>query len=189
MEKWLSHIPLRNGTLVIGDMNTPLLPETPICGPGVASERGPAQKDQVDFQALLRRTGCQALNTWRSPGTSSRTFLPPAAGPAQHGTQIDFILVRGGLADHEARQASTISAPFVPTTGCRHLPVQTTLPLPARPRPPASRSTRLIPPSYCPMTPALIQMWMPSCSQDGANKLVGARRDHMSCLHRIVHSS
>ena len=139
MEKWLSHIPLRNGTLVVGDMNTPLLPEPPICGPGVASERGPAQRDQEDFQALLRRTGCQALNTWRSPGIGSRTFLPPTAGPNQHGTQIDFILARGGLADHEARQARTITAPFVPSTGCRHLPLQTTLPLPRRPRPPANR--------------------------------------------------
>ncbi|CAE7938865.1 unnamed protein product [Symbiodinium sp. KB8] len=145
MEKWLSHIPLRNGTLVVGDMNTPLLPEPPICGPGVASERGPAQRDQEDFQALLRRTGCQALNTWRSPGIGSRTFLPPTAGPNQHGTQIDFILARGGLADHEARQARTITAPFVPSTGCRHLPLQTTLPLPRRPRPPANRPARLIP--------------------------------------------
>ena len=145
MEKWLSHTPLRNGTLMLGDMNTPLIPEHPVCGPGVASSRGPVQRDQEDFQALLRRTGCQALNTWRAPGVCSRTFLPPSAGPTQHGTQIDFIVARGGLADHEARQAKTLTAPFVPTTGCRHLLLQTTIPLPRRPKPPPNRPTRLIP--------------------------------------------
>ena len=145
MEKWLNHIPLRNGTLILGDMNTPLIPEHPVCGPGVATNRGPVQRDQEDFQALLRRTGCQALNTWRAPGISSRTYLPPSAGPTQHGTQIDFIVARGSLADHEARQANTLTAPFVPTTGCRHLLLQTTIPLPRRPKPPLSRTTRLVP--------------------------------------------
>ena len=56
-----------------------------------------------------------------------------------------FIIVREGLADVEARRARTICPPFIPTTGCRHLPVLTTLPVPTRPRRAQKTAARIFP--------------------------------------------
>ncbi|CAE7770501.1 unnamed protein product, partial [Symbiodinium necroappetens] len=45
VEQWLARIPLRNGTILIGDFNTPLCPEQGLCGEGVVSREG----SQIDF--------------------------------------------------------------------------------------------------------------------------------------------
>ncbi|CAE7233568.1 unnamed protein product, partial [Symbiodinium necroappetens] len=103
VEQWLARIPLRNGTALIGDLNTPLYPETGLCGDGVVAREGWAQRDQEDLQALLRRAGCTALNTWKAPGVKARTFLPPAATDSAQGSQIDFIIVRHNLLDAKAQ--------------------------------------------------------------------------------------
>ena len=57
MEKWLAQIPLRHGTLLIGDMNTPLRPDHPTCGPGTTPCSGCPQRDQDLFQDMLSRMG------------------------------------------------------------------------------------------------------------------------------------
>ena len=145
VEKWLAQIPLRNGTILMGDFNTPLCPEQGLCGEGVVSREGGAQRDQEELQAILRRAGCTALNTWRASGVKARTFLPPAATEQTLGSQIDFLVVRGNLLDAKARLAQPIHAPFVPRTGCRHLPVSGTIPLPTRPRTTIQQSQRVVP--------------------------------------------
>ena len=85
MEKWLAQTPLHHGTVVLGDMNTPLKAETPLCGQGIVPCQGCPHRDQAECQDILRRTGCRALNTWSTPGVPARTFLPPSAGQAPTG--------------------------------------------------------------------------------------------------------
>ena len=53
----------------------------------------------------------------------ARTFLP-ASGNETSGTQIDFAIARGRIADGVAKQAKCFEASFVPHSGCRHLPLQ-----------------------------------------------------------------
>ena len=136
IHRWLRTIPARNGCILAGDFNVAVEPEHPWCGRGVTPHQGQHQ-DRGEFQDLIRTHQCTILNSWRSGGARARTFLPPGVG-AQHGeprlgTQIDYI--RGQLVDNQAKQAVPIQAHFVPDSGCRHLPVQASVPLPHRPMP------------------------------------------------------
>ncbi|CAE7658315.1 unnamed protein product [Symbiodinium sp. CCMP2592] len=145
MSQWVAQVPLRHGFLMLGDFNTPLKQELPFCGPGLASAKDPPHKDRESFQALLRQAGGRALNTWSTSGCSARTFLPPTASADALGTQIDYIIVRDGMCDQEARKTKPTDAPFIPHSGCRHLLLCGTVPLPSPPRSRQSRPTRVIP--------------------------------------------
>ena len=132
--KWVAQIPLRHGCVLLGDLNTPLLPEHPFCGPGVVPRREIPQQDQAELQNLVRQMDGRALNTWTRGGAAARTYIPPATGPNQQGTQIDYIIVRESLCDQEARKTRPFVAPFVATSGGRHLPLDCQIPAPRPPR-------------------------------------------------------
>ena len=134
LEQWLRTIPGRHGCLIVGDLNTPLNPEPGVCGP-VPVVQHIAQQDQAELQAILRTFSCCALNSWTGTGAQARTFIPPTGDQASQGTRIDFVIARGGLIDNEAKKAGVISAPFVPTSGARHRPVQAKIRLPTIPKP------------------------------------------------------
>ncbi|CAE6930547.1 unnamed protein product, partial [Symbiodinium sp. CCMP2456] len=146
MDKWLGSRPQRSYFAMAGDFNTGLEPEAPICGTGVCDAAGAAHQDQGTFQELLRAHRCCALNTWSGRGRNARTYVPPHA-TAQHGSQIDFIIVREAQADQVSRQATPSLTKFVPQTGCRHLPLQASILAPRRPRrqdPPGRIPPRLV---------------------------------------------
>ena len=84
------------------------------------------------FQEILRTHRLCALNTWAGQGIKASTYIPPNAN-SQHGSQIDFVLLRIGEADARAKMSHPSHTEFVPQTGCRHLPVYAVLPMPARP--------------------------------------------------------
>ena len=134
IDQWLRSIPQRNGCILAGDLNTPLVTEPGVCGQGIMSRDSIAQQDQAELQTILRIHHCCALNTWRGAGTAARTYLPPTPAMGQQGTQIDFIVARGHMIDDVSRRAGAFSADFVPVTGCRHRPVQATIATPRRPR-------------------------------------------------------
>ena len=138
--QWMRRTPQRNGCILLGDFNTPLFSCGLHVGHGVISLSKAIQTDQEIFQEIVQSTGCCALNTWSKAGKAARTFLP-AQGHSESGTQIDFLIARGRLADGKAKACSTFEAPFVPSSGCRHLPLQCTF---VRPRPPMTpgQSTR-----------------------------------------------
>ena len=141
LHRWLRTIPARNGCILAGDFN-----EHPWCRGGVTPHQGQHQ-DRTEFQDLIRVHQCTILNTWRSGGASARTFLSPgvkdSATNLKHGSQIDYILVRGTLVDNQAKQAGPLPAPFVPDSGCRHLPVKASVPMPHRPKTIAPTTSKL----------------------------------------------
>ena len=96
IDQWLRSVPQRNGCILAGDLNTPLVTETGVCGPGITPRESIPQQDQAELQTLLRIHHCCALNTWRGAGASARTYLPPTSAMGQQGTQIDFIAAIGG---------------------------------------------------------------------------------------------
>ena len=138
--QWMRRTPQRNGCILLGDFNTPLLSCGLHVGHGVMSLSKAIQTDQEIFQDIVQSTGCCALNTWSKAGKAAKTFLP-AQGNSESGTQIDFLIARGRLADGKAKACSTFEAPFIPSSGCRHLPLQCTF---VKPRPPMTpgQSTR-----------------------------------------------
>ncbi|CAE7827452.1 unnamed protein product, partial [Symbiodinium sp. CCMP2456] len=108
IDKWLGSRPQRSFVALAGDFNAGLVAEQTVCGQGVVKEAGAAHPDQSVFQELLRTHRRCALNTWTGRGRKARTYIPPNA-TAQHGSQIDFVIVKDIHADHIARKA----APFV----------------------------------------------------------------------------
>ena len=125
----------RLGCIVMGDYNTPVQPLQPLVGNGIAKPDSQITQTDAGHQT---HSGCM-LNTWAKAGPTARTFIP--AGPAgkDHGAQIDFIMTRGRMAGGVAKQAQAFPAPFVPHTGCRHLPAECYVIKPMRP------STRHLP--------------------------------------------
>ena len=121
IDKWLGSIRQRSTCILAGDFNCSLLPEAAVCGPGIMPNGG-AHPDQATFQALARAHRCCALNSWAGGGISARTYVPPNA-TSQHGSQIDYILLRSSMVDPVAKTARPFIAEFIPKTGCRHLPV------------------------------------------------------------------
>eukprot|EP00439_Symbiodinium_sp_Y106_P051369 s4633_g6.t2 len=113
VDKWIRAIPQRNGCVVLGDFNVSVLEEQHMCGAGLPPSTSAAHPDQGALLEILRAHRCAALNAWSRPGPANRTFLSPHAGE-QHGTQIDFIVTRGHLVDHIAKQAAPFDAAFVP---------------------------------------------------------------------------
>ena len=113
VDKWIRAIPQRNGCVVLGDLNVSVLEEQHMCGAGLPPSTSAAHPDQGALLEILRAHRCAALNAWSRPGPANRTFLSPHAGE-QHGTQIDFIVTRGHLVDHIAKQAAPFDAAFVP---------------------------------------------------------------------------
>ncbi|CAE7389420.1 unnamed protein product [Symbiodinium sp. CCMP2592] len=133
LDQWLQGIPQRHGCVVLGDLNTPLIPDNTVAGSGVVSDRAGQQQDQQELQELLRNHRCCALNTWARRGSTAPTFIPPSTKGKEPGSQIDFVITRGNLLDPEAKRARPVATPFVPTSGGRHRPVIATIPLPTRP--------------------------------------------------------
>ncbi|CAE7739424.1 unnamed protein product, partial [Symbiodinium sp. CCMP2456] len=133
VDRWLGSIPQRNGCVLIGDFNSSVSEEQPICGAGLPQPDAPGHPDQGALMELLRAHKCCALNTWGRQGSASRTYLPPGATSSRLGTQIDFIITRGSMTDTVSKQASAFDAPFVAVSGCRHRPIQAYLPAPRRP--------------------------------------------------------
>ena len=122
---WIAGIPRRNGCIILGDLNTPAQPIPSLIGEGIDKPGASiVQTDYDHVQQLIRAHACSLLNTWSKAGPSARTFLPAMHSGPNHGTQIDFVMTRGKSADGVAKQAKPIEAPFVPHTGCRHLPVE-----------------------------------------------------------------
>ena len=146
LHRWLRTVPARNGCILAGDFNVAVETEHPWCGGGVTPHQGQHQ-DRTEFQDLIRVHQCTVLNTWRSGGASARTFLSPGVKEAttnsKHGSQIDYILVRASRVDNQAKQAGPFMAPFVPDSGCRHLPVQASVPMPHRPKKIAPTTSKL----------------------------------------------
>ncbi|CAE7752443.1 unnamed protein product [Symbiodinium sp. CCMP2456] len=143
IDKWLGGIPQRSTCLLVGDFNSGLTTEDHICGRGVPEGQGAQHQDQSVFQEVLRTHRCCALNTWSARGKMARTYLPPHANN-QQGTQIDFVIHRTATADPVSRSSGPFMADFVPTSGCRHLPVRASVPRPHRPKP-SEHNRRLAP--------------------------------------------
>ncbi|CAE7564693.1 unnamed protein product [Symbiodinium sp. CCMP2592] len=120
--------------IAAGDLNVYATTDEPFCGPGVFPGHGP-HRDQGEFRDLLQNHRCTVLNSWQCRGVKSRTFLPPKATSTEQGTQVDYIIVKGTICDDIAKRAAPIEAPFVMESGCRHLPVRATVPMPKVPRP------------------------------------------------------
>ena len=76
IEQWFSRTPLRHGALLLGDLNTPLRHDHPVCGPGLVPSDSQPHKDQEALQALLRRVDCRVLNTWGSWHPGSHVLAP-----------------------------------------------------------------------------------------------------------------
>ena len=138
IKRWLRRTPRRNGCLLLGDFNTPLFQSGLNVGHGLVPLSRVVQTDQEVFQDVVQTPGCCALNTWSKAGKAARTFLP-ANGHSESGAQIDFVIARGRLADGKANACSTFEAPFTPTSGWRHLPIQCSV---GRPRPPMTSRHR-----------------------------------------------
>ncbi|CAE7332469.1 unnamed protein product [Symbiodinium microadriaticum] len=130
LEQWLRGTPHRHGCLIVGDMNTPVVSETPVAGTGTVDNQRTQQQDQETFQEILRSHHCTVLNSWSASGWKARTFIPPGPDDRKQGTQIDFFIARGVMDTAMSRQATPFDAPFVPTTGCRHRPLQAEFTLP-----------------------------------------------------------
>ena len=133
VDKWVAGLSQRNSCILLGDFNTPIRPETSLAGNGVATLQAAHQQDQGEFQELIKTHHLCLLNTWSGGGAAARTFIPPRSQDRGHGTQIDFIAVKGALNDAEARRARPVNADIVPTSGARHRPVIATVPMPHRP--------------------------------------------------------
>ena len=119
---------------MLGDFNTPVQPVPSLIGEGIAKPGASrVQTDYDQFLQLVRAHACSLLNTWSKAGPSARTFLPAVHSGPGHGAQIDFVMTRGKSADGVAKEAKPIEAPFVPRTGCRHLPVECFIRKPTRP--------------------------------------------------------
>ena len=82
------------------------------------------------------------LNSWRYQGIKARTYLPPGATAHTQGTQLDYIIAKGAIVDDMAKQAIPFQPLFVPTSGCRHLPVMTSVRSPELPRRPQETSAK-----------------------------------------------
>ena len=103
-DQGLRSVPHRNGCMLAGDFNVPIATERPIAGDGTTSASG-QQQDQTAFQEVLRTHNCCVLNTWTGRGPAARTYIPPQQDGQGLGTQIDFFIVRGHLADDVAKRA------------------------------------------------------------------------------------
>ncbi|CAE7332912.1 unnamed protein product, partial [Symbiodinium microadriaticum] len=130
LEQWLRGTPHRHGCLIVGDLNTPVVSEPPVSGTGIVDNQRTQQQDQETFQEMLRSHHCSVLNSWSASGWKARTFIPPGPDDRKQGTQIDFFIARGVMDTAMSRQATPFDAPFVPTTGCRHRPLQAEFTLP-----------------------------------------------------------
>ncbi|CAE7501552.1 unnamed protein product, partial [Symbiodinium necroappetens] len=145
MESWLRTIPRRHGCLVVGDLNTPVAMEAPITGPSVLDSTKAQQQDLEVLMELLRANSCAVLNSWTGTGLKLRTFIPPGPDGHQQGSQIDYIIARGDMNNTLSRRAAPFEAPFVPSTGCRHLPLQARISVPKKPRPPMQDGRKITP--------------------------------------------
>ena len=130
LEQWLRGTPHRHGCLIVGDLNTPVAPDPPVAGTGTVDNQKTQQQDQETFQEMLRPHHCSVLNSWAAPGWKARTFIPPGPDDRKQGTQIDFFIARGVMDTAMSRKAAPFDAQFVPTTGCRHRPLQAEFALP-----------------------------------------------------------
>jgi len=127
----VSRTPKRNQLLLVGDFNCSLKPEGSLIGRGVHVHSQHHATDAHMLQDLVRNFGLVALNTWSKRGLAACTYHP--ATPKGH-SQIDFALVRSAQCDQLARQTRPLHAPFVPSTGMRHWPLQGSIPVPSVPK-------------------------------------------------------
>ena len=120
IKKWLKRTPRRNGCLLLGDFNTPLRQSGLHVGHGVIPIQGSSVRPGF-FQEVAQTPGCCA----------SERFCQLVAMQSQAPRLT--LTARGRLADGKAKACSTFEAPFVPRSGCRHLPIQCSV---CKPKPP-----------------------------------------------------
>ena len=112
--QWCRSIPVRNGSFIIGDMNTPVFPYQGIYGQGIAKpeQEQCAQLDYGEFQDILTHFGYVTLNTWSKAGRHARTFLPAGYHHDEAGTQTDFVCAFMKPADGKSRRATPVLLPY-----------------------------------------------------------------------------
>ena len=131
---WQRHQPKHHQLCIGGDFNCDLRTQHPFVGSGVPHALSRNKHDQPQFQAWVEANQLCACNTWSRNGAQARTFLLPKEG----GSQIDFIFVRLSQIQPKMRTTRRLpSLPFVPDTGCRHMPLL--VHLVERPKPPKLR--------------------------------------------------
>ena len=98
----ISNIPLRNTMVLAGDLYTPHKHHRGFCDPGVLPLRDSCPEDMSDLTRILEvRDLCQCiLNPWQTR-SSPTTF----DFEQRYQSQIDHIIVRRQLPDHESKQA------------------------------------------------------------------------------------
>ena len=132
LQSLLHSIPSRNFLCLVGGYNTSL----PITDQRVGTShyqdasnktKGPEHKDWKRWHNLLEQTDLIALNTWISP--QGPTFI------SEKGTsRVDYICFRGCHCDQRSKQClQLLDHPLLQTSGCRHIPLTTTIPTKWRP--------------------------------------------------------
>ena len=127
LDGYLKALPIRSSVIVAGDFNSGLDSLSPFSGCGVMPHRSSPliAEERKRLTAALSQHQLCALNTW---SRRRETYFHPAGK-----SQIDFILVRGALADAEARRCHPRVAPLAGWRSSGHLMLQAALPLHWRP--------------------------------------------------------
>ena len=131
--------PLRNGLLVLGDLNTSLSPTPGRIGTGVPEgSLNPIQTDWQLHLQLLTDFDLVSLNTWKRHGPNSRTFM--LSPQSKQGTLIDYAFQRTAQTDAISKQAyPDRHSPLLMPQGMQHIPILGSIPWPRVPH------TKLLP--------------------------------------------
>ena len=125
MHKSLGRLPARDQVVVLGDFNTTLRPMALHVGRLVGDQLAHQPEDTSDLETILTTYGLVARNTWYTPAGGLHTSQWGSAK-----SQIDYILVRQGDADTQARQVRLLHRFPVGAAcqgGAHHIPLATRL--------------------------------------------------------------
>ena len=122
----LDLIPVRNICIVMGDLNTSLLTTSSKVGladyhSDTGRHTGPNHKDWRKWMHIIDHYDMTVLNSWS--GQHGPTFI------SDHGSsRIDYLCCRGVHSDNLAKDVKQLMHhPMLANTGCRHIPLTTTV--------------------------------------------------------------
>ena len=126
MQSTLDQVPARNICITMGDLNTSLLMTSTKVGladyhSATGRQTGPKHKDWRKWMHIIDHYDMTVLNSWS--GQHGPTFI------SEHGSsRIDYLCCRGVHCDIVAKDVKQLwHHPMLPNSGCRHIPMTTTM--------------------------------------------------------------
>ena len=126
MQSTLDQVPARNICITMGDLNTSLLMTSTKVGladyhSDTGRQTGPKHKDWRKWMHIIDHYDMTVLNSWS--GQHGPTFI------SEHGSsRIDYLCCRGVHCDTVAKDVKQLwHHPMLPNSGCRHIPMTTTM--------------------------------------------------------------